>query len=525
MRLCDLMDGWPIGRRTGPTEGVITGLTDDSRQVGTGALFICRGPLNEQAHLYVAQAIRHGAAAVLTESPCDTMAPALPDTVTHLVAEAGIAVDQRFAGRLAERFYGHPARRLTAIGITGTNGKTTTAMITQHLLKAVGRRPGLIGTVHLDTGGPDGPCPAELTTPGAIELSRLLAEMVENGCDSVVMEVSSHALHQGRAEQLRFSAAALTNLTQDHLDYHGSMQAYADAKARLFQSLDADATAVLNGQDPWAEQMAQGSLASVVYSQVGQSLCTDPGPEAGCCIEPVRMSPSSSLARFTGAWGGFEAEIPLTGTHNLANALQAAALTYAVTRCGTESLREAMATCPPVPGRFEPVGPCWPKRVAHHTAPNLPTVLVDYAHTPDALEHAASALRPLLAEGGRLIVVFGCGGDRDRDKRPQMTRSACRHADVVVLTSDNPRTEDPRQILRDAAAGFDPGPSGTIRTPETHTIADRAQAIGFAIQAARPADTVLIAGKGHEDYQVVGTSKTPFDDRIHAAKALQNYTP
>ncbi|MEM9415852.1 MAG: UDP-N-acetylmuramoyl-L-alanyl-D-glutamate--2,6-diaminopimelate ligase [Planctomycetota bacterium] len=522
MLLAALIAGFPITHATGRGDGVvITDLTDDSRHVVPGGLFVCRGTVDERAAGFIEQAVSAGASAVLTQALAEEAPPlSISPGVVHLVADDGVTVDQRLAGRVAERFFGGPASRLRLIGITGTNGKTTTATITQHLLRTSGEVCGLLGTVHVDTGHAEGPRPAELTTPGAIDLSRLLAEMVHNGCTCAVMEVSSHALHQGRADHLRFAAAGFTNLTQDHLDYHGTMADYADAKAILFDSLDADATAVLNGDDPASKRMARGCKASTVITRVTD----DPGvldefcsPGSGLAIAiATELSASHSRARFVGSWGEVEAVLPLVGPHNLANAIQAAALAHAVTGVGDEQLRTALDRCPPVPGRLEPVGPRWPKTVSESHRKHLPAVLVDYAHTPDALENVCAALRPLIAEGGRLIVVFGCGGDRDRAKRPLMAKAACRYADVVILTSDNPRTEDPQQILDDAAAGFD----GSTHT-ETHVEIDRAKAIGQAIGFATPADTVLIAGKGHEDYQILGTTKVHFDDREHAAAAMR----
>jgi UDP-N-acetylmuramoyl-L-alanyl-D-glutamate--2,6-diaminopimelate ligase len=517
MQLHALTQGCPVVCRSGPHDRPIPGLTDDSRRVQPGELFICRGALDARARGYVAMAAERGAGAVLTDAQGADALPPLPETVTHLVARPGTAVDQRLAGRLAQRFFGHPARRLTAIGITGTNGKTTTATLTQHLLRQAGRRPGLIGTIHLDTGRPDGAQPAQLTTPGAIDLARLLAEMVANGLDSVVMEVSSHALEQGRADQAAFAAGCFTNLTQDHLDYHGTMQRYADAKALLFESLNADAAAVLNGDDPASERMARGCRAGIITTHVLKGSGASPRGADAACVEALELSSAGSRARFTGRWGAFEARLPLVGPHNLSNALQAAALAHAVTAIDAPTLREALEGCPPVPGRLEPVGPDWPRPLRPDAAHPLPTVLVDYAHTPDALVNAATSLRPLLPGAGRLIVLFGCGGDRDRAKRPLMARAACAHADVAVLTSDNPRTEDPRLILADAAEGFADAPAHV----DTHTEIDRAEAIRLAIGMARADDTVLIAGKGHESYQDIQHVKHPFDDREHAAAALR----
>lgn len=512
MQLDTLIKNLPIKLRSGAGDIDLTGLTDDSRSVRPGNLFIARPGVDGDALRFVPSAIEAGAVAVLlpeTEAASET----LLDNVAVTYAAKGTAVDQRLCGQLAERFYDQPSRKLKLIGVTGTNGKTTTVTITKHLLDSVGHKTGLIGTVELDTGAATGPTPATLTTPGAIELSRLLAEMVENGCECCVMEVSSHALHQGRADHLRFSAAAFTNLTQDHLDYHGSMPAYADAKAILFESLDRDAFAVLNGDDPFAARMARGCHATVVFSAVLDHP-EEETPETlairRCCAYPLDMTAAASRAEFIGPFARIEATLPMPGTHNLSNAIQALALVRLAVDADPEELRVALEACPAVPGRLEPVGPDWPEPAT--PGARLPATLVDYAHTPDALINVGKSLRELTK--GKLITVFGCGGDRDRAKRPLMAKAAQQYADVIILTSDNPRTENPQQILDDAAAGLEQGEA-------THIVMDRAEAIRLAIQLAGPDDTVLIAGKGHEDYQIIGTEKHHFDDREQAATALR----
>lgn len=528
MRLDELIDNLPLALESGKPYAEITGLTDDSRAVAPGMLFIARPGADGDALRFVGQAIQAGASALLLPQMDAEALAALDDRhdlhegLSVILADASATVDQRLCGKLAERFFGEPSRKLKLIGVTGTNGKTTTVTITKHLLESAGHKCGLIGTVELDTGSAQGPTPATLTTPGAIELSRLLAEMVANGCECCVMEVSSHALDQGRAVHLRFSAAAFTNLTQDHLDYHGDMQSYADAKAILFESLGKDAFAVLNADDPFASRMARDCKATIAFSTV-MPHASDPSPETvgrrRCCAVPIEMTSASSTAEFSGRVERITATLPMPGQHNLSNTLQALALTWLTTEPAAEVLRSAIETCKPVPGRLEPVGPDWPNAQASSPKPQAPTVLVDYAHTPDALINVGKALRQLTQ--GRLITVFGCGGDRDRAKRPLMAQAAQQYADVVVLTSDNPRTEDPQQILDDAAAGFEPATSH--QPPATHTIHDRAEAIRFAINLASENDTVLIAGKGHEDYQIIGTTKHHFDDREHVAKALRQW--
>ncbi|MGB0767657.1 MAG: Mur ligase family protein, partial [Phycisphaeraceae bacterium] len=270
MRFDSLIDKLPITPRRGSHSVDLAGLTDDSREVAPGDLFIARPGSDQNPMRFVPAAVDRGAAGLLLPDTHDAAIDSLllPQHVAVATAKPDTPVDQRLAGRLAERFYDHPSTRLKLLGVTGTNGKTTTVTLAKHLLESAGHKTGLIGTVELDTGSPDGPTPAQLTTPGAIQLTKLLAEMVANGCTHCVMEVSSHALHQGRADHVRFAAAAFTNLTQDHLDYHGSMPAYADAKAILFENLDQDAFAVLNGDDPWAARMARGCKAQIAFSVV-----------------------------------------------------------------------------------------------------------------------------------------------------------------------------------------------------------------------------------------------------------------
>ncbi len=519
----------------------LTDLTDDSRRVVPGACFVARDTGDGRWVRYVSVAVERGAAAVVAPGPVD-----VPAGVGLCVLPR---VDQALAGRLAARFFGHPAERLKLVGVTGTNGKTTVATLTQYLLQAAGVKCGLIGTVSIDEGAPGGPTAAELTTPGAIDLHRHFAAMVASGCAACSMEVSSHALDQGRVDKLRFDVAVFTNLTQDHLDYHGTMDAYAAAKARLFSSLSPQSTAVLNADDPAALRMAGATDAGLVWTSV------HPAPERGRECSSSSGGEKDSSPSFDAAGGGdgpagdeptlvihpgrheaalhllaadvLEASaegcrvrlhhgdaaadlaLRLIGRHNVSNWLQAVAAAVAAGADWADA-PAVFAAMPAVPGRLEPVRVPPPDALKGAA---VPAVLVDYAHTPDALENVLNAVRPVTA--GRLICVFGCGGDRDRTKRPKMARIACELADRAVLTSDNPRTEDPQRILDDAVAGVPPNHRDKVTVQ-----IDRAAAIRDAIAAALPGDTVLIAGKGHEDYQIVGTVKHHFDDREHAAAAL-----
>ena len=503
----------PVDASTEP----LSDLTDDSRRVTPGACFVARETGDDRWKDYVRTAVERGAVAVVAPGPVD-----VPSGVGLAVLPT---VDQQTAGRLAARFFGHPADRLRLIGVTGTNGKTTVATLTRHLLNAAGVKCGLLGTIYIDTGSPDGPTTAELTTPGAIDLHRCFAAMVAHGCVACAMEVSSHALDQGRVDGLRFDVAVFTNLTQDHLDYHGTMDAYAAAKAKLFASLDAKATAVLNADDPASARMVADSAARRVWTAVtshdgsaasDEPLRIEPGPGEAklelLTAEVLRATATRCEVMLRHGLGEARLSLPLVGRHNVSNWLQAVAAAVAAGANWSDSA-EAFAALPPVPGRLEPVHVAPPDALPG--AP-VPAVLVDYAHTPDALENVLNALRPLTT--GRVICVFGCGGDRDRTKRPKMAAVACALADRAVLTSDNPRTEDPQRILDEALEG--------VPAEHRERVAveiDRAAAIHAAVADARAGDTVLIAGKGHEDYQIVGTVKHHFDDREHAAAALHEW--
>jgi UDP-N-acetylmuramoyl-L-alanyl-D-glutamate--2,6-diaminopimelate ligase len=516
MRLGDLLEVPGLRLVRGDASMRVSDVADDSRRVSPGALFIAREPG------FIAAAVDAGAVAVVcgegTAGGAD--GDAIPAGVAVLSVERGVSVDQPLCGRIAEAFFGHPSRKLRLIGVTGTSGKTTTAYLIRHLLMRVGVKTGLIGTIVIDDGSPDGPRPAELTTPGAVEMSRLLAAMVASGCRAAVAEVSSHALHQGRVSALQWTCGVLTNLTGDHLDYHGTMDAYADAKAILFELLPESGFAVVNADDAWADRMIRDTRAKVIRTTLDQArgrggtgdegTLQPPGGSTGftCHAQLLAVDPSGTRATFDGPWGSVEVRLPLVGRHNVANTLQAIAAANATSGGLAKVLRGALASLPQVPGRLE--------RVVVDDAAGEPTVLVDYAHKTDALENVLEALRPLLREGGRLVCVFGCGGDRDKTKRPKMAEAACRLADAVVITSDNPRTEDPQAIIADVLAGVPAGGRGDVVVEP-----DRAAAIAAAVAGATPLDTVLIAGKGHEDYQIIGTTRRHFDDREHAAEALR----
>lgn len=487
MRLSELTAGLPIERVGGGTEDAeITGVSDDSRTVDPGGLFIARVGSQADGARYVDDAAQRGAAAVLADRPVEA-----PAGVATLVGDA-----TGLTARLAERFHGHPSRTLTLIGVTGTNGKTTTAWMSRHLLNATGRRCGLISTIEVDAGDAATARPASLTTPGACELSRTLRSMVDGGCEACVMEVSSHALDQGRADALAFDTAVFTNLSGDHLEYHGSMEAYAAAKARLFTLLDGRGAAVVNADDPASARMVAETRGRVIRYGLGEDA------ELTASIESAAGTGTTLGLRWGEARAG--ATLPLVGRYNVANLLAAIGATWDEA-IGLSTLAEAAGSMTPVPGRLEQVTPA--------DAPF--TVLVDYAHTDDALRNVLETLRPLTPGGAKLRVMFGCGGVRDATKRPRMAKVACALADAVVVTSDNPRDEDPRRIIDAIVAGVPRAARGRVER-----IVDRAEAIGAIIEAARPGDVVLLAGKGHEEYQEIGSERRPFDDREEARRRL-----
>ncbi len=470
----------------------IGAITEDSREVTAGSLFVARGGMASHGGAFVADAVARGAVAVVTDHETET-----PEGVctirTRDVARVGAAI--------AERFYGSPSSDLALLGVTGTNGKTTVAHLTQQILTRCGMKCGLLGTVLIDDGAVR--TPACLTTPSAIEISRTLSRMVANQCGGAVMEVSSHALHQHRVAGLTFRGGVFTNLSGDHLDYHGSMEEYAAAKATLFDELGPEAFAIVNVDDPASARMVQNCAARVVRCSAH-----DDRADAFISAEPATID--GAAVTLHGPFGVVCGRTRLHGAHNLMNLLQAVAAAHAI---GVDVSRLAgeLETLEAPPGRLEPV---------LLDEATRPTVLVDYAHTDDALANALRAVRPIVPAGGRLWVVFGCGGDRDTSKRPRMGQVAASFADCVVVTSDNPRSEDPQLIVDQIVAGIDDAGHSEVVVK-----VDRAAAIQHAIDGADDRDVIVIAGKGHEDYQIIsdgagGVVRRDFDDRIEARRAL-----
>ncbi len=479
--------GVPSGGMSPREDVKVLSLSDDSRQVRPGGCFVAVRGTRADGHRYVAAAIAAGAAAVVAEETV---------SVPPHVALVRVRDSREALARLAAAFHGLRGATgpvLKLVGVTGTNGKTTVTWMLRSILRAAARHPALIGTVEYDLGG--GALRAPLTTPGAIDLCRMLSEARAGGADFALMEVSSHALDQRRTDGLRFDAAVFTNLTGDHLDYHGDMAAYAKAKRRLFASLDTGAVAVLNSDDPESLNMAESTVAPVIFYGIDA---------AHAQVQAKRIELGIRDTRFTLESRTMQAELccPFVGLHNVQNALAAAATAEGL---GIEpgAIVDGLRGLAGVPGRLERVD-----------ADGCPfAVFVDYAHTDDALRNVLTALRPVTRE--RLICVFGCGGDRDRPKRPRMARVVEELADLAIVTSDNPRTEDPRAIIDEILKGI-ARPNGAGVLVE----ADRRAAIAVALDEARPGDTVLIAGKGHENYQLVGGKTLDFDDVLVAREYL-----
>lgn len=474
----------------------IRDVVEDSREATPGALFLARPGTKTDGASFIADARGRGATAVAL--PLGSVAPTdLPTAFLESPASDG--------PRLAEAFHGWPSRSLRLFGVTGTNGKTTTAFLVHQILAAASIRAGLLSTVLIDDGRHRRT--ARLTTPSAVEISRAFAAMRAHGCTAAAMEVSSHALDQGRIAALRFDVAAFTNLSGDHLDYHGTLENYAAAKALLFERLDARALAIVNADDPAADRMLRGCRARVLRISLGGAGAA----RADVLATLIESSLRGLRATLRTPWGPLDLNAPLIGPHNLWNLTLAlcAAIDLGVP---LSDAPRAIATLAAPPGRLEPV----PAPEPH---PGF-AVFVDYAHTDDAISRVLAAVRPLVPPGGRLRILFGCGGDRDRTKRPRMAAAAFAGADDVFLTSDNPRTEDPRAIIADALAGIPAADHHRV-----HVDPDRESSIRAAIAACRPGDILVIAGKGHETYQLLpdgrgGIVRRDFDDRAVAADAL-----
>jgi UDP-N-acetylmuramoyl-L-alanyl-D-glutamate--2,6-diaminopimelate ligase len=485
MQLTDLIQQLSAKSIHGSVDREITGVRYDSRRVTAGNLFVAVRGAAFDGHSFIEQAIDKGAIAVLGEQA------AFSQRATAIVVE-----DSREAlAQLGATFFGYPSRKLKIIGVTGTNGKSTTTFLIKHLLERAGQSTGLIGTVQYEIG--ERLLPAPRTTPESLDLQELLSQCVEAGCRNVVIEVSSHALSQGRSNEIEFAVGVFTNLTRDHLDFHRGMKDYFEAKARLFESLRQSGTkdrkAVINIDDPYGQQLVGRfgrDLSMLTYGM---------GARADFRASDFKVEMNGTSYRLDANDKSYLVRLPLIGRFNIYNSLAALATARAV-GLDVRNAVLALAKAPQIPGRLEAV-----------PAKRKFQVFVDYAHTDDALLNVVKTCRDL--NPGRLILVFGCGGNRDKTKRPLMGAIADQYADYAFITSDNPRKEDPEEILRDVEAGF--------QQKNYEKVVDRREAIGRAIAMAQPRDIVLIAGKGHEKYQEFSDHTVPFDDVEIASRALE----
>lgn len=470
MRLRELLEGMEVISQTISPDTEITHVCVDSRATQKGSLFVAvPGNRCDGGH-YARQAVDRGAVCVV----CQSELP--PDLPWVKVRDARLALSQ-----LACRWYGHPSRQLTMLGVTGTNGKTTVTYLLRHILQRTGMKTGLIGTVQNIVG--EQTLPAQRTTPDALQIQQLLSAMTKNGCSHAVMEVSSHALDQHRAEGIDFAVGIFTNLTEDHLDYHGTMGCYCDAKAKLFQM---SRMGVCNADDPWTERLLAGASCPSVYYGIHNP--------AEVWAEDIFLHSRSVDFTVCTARTRTPVHLGVPGRFSVYNALGA------IAACGElgippEECAAVLATFPGVAGRMEVV-----------PTPGKPyTLLIDYAHTPDALENVLKTVRGFAQN--RVIAVFGCGGDREREKRPLMGRIAGKLADLTIITSDNPRTEEPMAIIRDILPGIAGAEDKYIVEP------DRRGAIALAMGRAAAGDVIVLCGKGHETYQEIGDKTIPMDER------------
>jgi UDP-N-acetylmuramoyl-L-alanyl-D-glutamate--2,6-diaminopimelate ligase len=485
-----VLRGVDLIQRAGPSPEV-SGVEYDSRRVSGGSLFVAFRGGTTDGNRYIPQAIAQGASAVVSDSAAGfAAASAYPN-----LAAIEVAHGRRALASLAANFFGHPEAELKISGVTGTNGKTTTAFLLEAMLRHQGRKTILAGTIEYHAAGRIFPAPH--TTPESRDLLELFREGVDGGATEAVMEVSSHALDQQRVSGLDFDVAIFTNLTQDHLDYHGSMENYFAAKRKLFDGAERPAprVAVVNQDDAYGVRLQSGARADVLYTY---------GLHQGDFhAEQLRMDPSGMYFVLITPQGKAPIATRLTGRVNVYNLLAASAAAMA-RGLSLEEVAQGAASLPFVPGRFQSVD----------CGQNF-AVVVDYAHTDDALRNVIALAREFVRPAsGRVITMFGCGGDRDRKKRPLMGRAAGEGSDVVVLTSDNPRSEDPLAIIEEVLPGLSGTPAQVIVEPDRH------RAISLAIAEARPGDLVLLAGKGHEKTQTIGTHSIPFDDVALAQEIL-----
>lgn len=485
-----LLDPLLIKQVQGNVELDINGIEIDSRQVTPGCLFVCLpGTLND-GHRYAAQAVRSGAIALMTEKE-------LPDIPSHITI-VRVPDTRRALAVLADIFYGQPSNRLKLIGITGTNGKTTTTHLVEHLFNSNGKRTGLIGTLYMRIGNYREQ--TVNTTPESLVLQRSFRTMLEHGAEYAVVEVSSHALDMGRVRGCQFRTAVLTNVTHDHLDYHESMERYSETKSLLFSQLgsaygDEPKYAILNADDPVAAGFARKTAAQVITYGVKR--------EADISASHIQMKPNGTSLRLDTFQGPIHLDLKLLGFFNVYNVLAAIAVGMSE-GLPLQSMKYSLESFRGVTGRFEPI----------YAGQDF-TVILDYAHNPDGLESVLQSAKTLTP--GKLYCVCGCEGDKDRMKRPIMAHVAASYADLAIFTSDNTRSEDPDAILNEMLNGVKDSP---IPKEGYVAIADRRKAIALAIERARPGDCIVVAGRGHETHLIVKDQRIPFDDRTVIEEAL-----
>ena len=474
MTLRELLKDIKTTSTTGSPDVEITGVDIDSRQVAPGHLFIAMRGTQVDGHQFIEKAVEQGASAILCETPPTSLSP----DVTYVVVES----TERDAGEVATTFYGEPSRHLKLVGVTGTNGKTTIATLLYNMMRKMGHKCGLLSTVCNYIDGEA--IPATHTTPDPIQLNRLLAQMQEEGCEYVFMECSSHAIAQKRIGGLHFTGGIFTNLTRDHLDYHGTFENYRDAKKAFFDGLDKDAFAIINADDKNGSVMVQNCKAHIkTYST--RTMADFKAKIIECHFEGMYLEIN-----------GKEVGVQFIGKFNVSNllAVYGAAVMLGKT---PDDILVILSTLKSVNGRLDPV-----------RSPEGYTAIVDYAHTPDALENVLNAIHEVLDGNGKVITVCGAGGNRDKGKRPLMAQEAVKQSDRVIITSDNPRFEEPEDIINDMLAGLD-----QKQMKKVISIVDRREAIRTACMMAEKGDVILIAGKGHEDYQEIQGVKHHFDDK------------
>jgi UDP-N-acetylmuramoyl-L-alanyl-D-glutamate--2,6-diaminopimelate ligase len=499
MLLKDLLDGVRViklysamfGRMVLTQDISIREIAYDSRKVKAGDMFVAIRGTSADGHRFIDDAIAAGAVAILVDDDA-----ARPDSLFmhEGVVKIVVADTRRALAQISSNFYGRPSEKLTLVGVTGTNGKTTTTHLVRGILESNNQATGLIGTIEYRIGKKS--LPATHTTPESLELNGLLKDMVQEGCSAAVMEVSSHALALHRVDGLRFSAGVFTNLTQDHLDFHQTMDGYFAAKKRLFDGLSPTSAAIVNRDDPYGMQMVASVQGKVITYGTGE----------GADVRGTDIAMDIRGTRVVVEHAGTSAEVrsSLTGKFNVENILASFATGVGL-GISYETIARGIGTVSSVRGRFEQI-----------VSPDGWTAVVDYAHTPDALQHCLRTIREVLppGKGHRVITVFGCGGNRDRGKRPMMGRIASELSDITFITSDNPRLEDPATIIDEVMAGV-------IKGKEVHTEPDRRGAIRAALNLAVAGDVVLVAGKGHETYQVIGAVREPLDDMEEVEKFIR----